>query len=199
MPRHKFIEFIAMIFLLLALSLIGCGASDAGDIVFGQTKVEQNTIVDADMEDTQEAEQHMQENFEGSEAEAETSEEPMKEVNDLYDFSPVSYDLSALPAMENKLYAEWDGKIYFRQYSDEDFEGGALWAKFDYVPDTEKEIMCLEPDGTLTQVGTDYGHGIMFIVNGRLCSQRYTSRKNSESDDSYATVVYSCELDEAML
>ena len=50
-------------------------------------------------------------------------------------------------------------------------------------------------DGTLIQVGTDYGHGTMFIADGRLYSQRYINRKNSVGDDFYDSVVYSCELD----
>ena len=196
MPKHKFSKFITIIFLLLASSLSGCGASDAGDIVLGQTVVEQEASVDETTENAQESAQGTQEELVTTETEAdsETREASGEEIDNLYDFGPVSYDLSALPAMENKLYAEWNGNIYFRRYSDEDIEKGALWASFGYVPNTEKEIMCLESDGTLTQVGTDCGHGTMFIVGGRLYSQRYIKRKNSAGDDSYDSVVYSCEL-----
>ena len=209
MPKYKFIEFISIISLLLASSLTGCGASGTGDIVFGRSAVELNASVDETTENAQESAQDTQEEFGTSEVESEAEEEAepetgtakeasemsTEEIDGLYSFGPVSYDLSALPAMENKRYAKWNGNIYFRQYSDEDLEEGALWANFGYVPGTEKEIMCIEPDGTLTQVGTDYGHGTMFIVDGRLYSQRYTNRKNGEDNDSYASVVYSCELD----
>ena len=54
MPKCKFIEFIAIIFLLLASSLTGCGASDAGDIVLGQSAVQQNASADVTMENAQE-------------------------------------------------------------------------------------------------------------------------------------------------
>ena len=43
-----------------------------------------------------------------------------------HDFAPVSYDLTNLPPMENEMYAEWEGNIYYRQYSDEDMEDGGL-------------------------------------------------------------------------
>ena len=97
------------------------------------------------------------------------------------DFGPVSYDLTNLPAMENERYAEWEGRIYYRQYSDEDMDEGGLWAIFLDVPGTVKEIMCMEPDGSVTQVGVDYGCDEFYIVNGRI----YSSNGN----------VYSCALD----
>ncbi len=103
-----------------------------------------------------------------------------------YDCEPISYDLTRLPSMENKMYAEWEGSIYFRQYSDEDMEEGALWAEFAPIADTEKELMCMEPDGSVTQVGVDYGYGALFIVNGRIYSQKYTNT---------GSIVYSCALD----
>lgn len=204
MPKHKLIELIVIIFLLLASSLIGCGASDAGDIVFGQSVIEQNEFVDELTKNVQESAQGTQEEAETAEAESstepetkpesETSEASGEEIDDIYDFGPISYDLSALPAMENKLYAEWEGNIYFRRYSDEDVEKGALWAEFDDIPNTEKELMCLTPDGELTQVGTDYGCGSMYIVNGRI----YSQKKVWEGDANNRIgeyIVYSCNLD----
>lgn len=110
---------------------------------------------------------------------------------DEYGFGPVSYDLSELPAMENSLYAEWDGKIYFRQYSDEDISNGGLWAEFTPIAYTEKELMCMEPDGEVVEIGVDYGCGAMFIVAGTLYSQRYLDMDNYE--ECYR--VYSYKLD----
>lgn len=104
----------------------------------------------------------------------------------LYDRSPVSYDLSALPAMENRIYALWDGKVYFRQYTDESFEKGGLWANFKPTAGAEKALMCMEPDGEMVQTGTDYGDGSMYIANGRIYSQRCQG-------ETYK--VYSCGLD----
>ena len=196
MPRHKFIEFTTIIFLLLAPGLSGCGAGNAGDIVSGQTTAEQEKSADETIEDPQDGTQNTQEEFETSEPESttgpetETREGPIEEIGDLYNFGPASYDLSKLPAMENEYYAEWDGNIYFRQYSDEDMEKGALWGSFGEIAGSEKELMCLVPDGTLTQVGMDYGHGSMYIVNGRLYSQKY-----DEQEDGWSGRVYSCKLD----
>lgn len=104
-----------------------------------------------------------------------------------YDFGPVSYDLSDLPPMDNEIYAEWDGDIYFRQYSDEDIESGALWGDFSPVADTEKELMCMDAEGSIVQVGVDSGCGNMFIVDGRIYSQSYSAIKGYQ--------VYSCGLD----
>lgn len=115
---------------------------------------------------------------------------------DLYGCSPVTEDLSDIPPMENKLYAAWDGKIYYRQYSDEDMEEGGLWADFDPVADTAKELMCMEPDGSVLQVGVDYGFGEMFIVCGRIYSQKCTEQQRNDGDDRLRDyVVYSCALD----
>ena len=189
MVKGKYINRIGVIALLLALTLTGCGADNVDGILD-----EWGGSADINAEETtQESSLNLEE--QKVSAELETSGASGEEIDDIYDFGPISYDLSTLPAMENKLYAEWEGNIYFRQYSDEDIEKGALWASFGYVPNMEKEIMCLESDGTLTQVGTDYGHGTMFIAGGRLYSQRYIKRKNSAGDDSYDSVVYSCELD----
>lgn len=206
MPKQKFIKFITIILLLLASSLIGCGASDAGDIVLRQSVVVQETFVDTTTENVQNQEkqgtlgesesgydeQDTQENSGtlGNESEMNTSETLVEETNDSYYFGPISYDLSKLPAMENEYYAEWDGNIYFRQYSDEDIEDGALWASFGEIHDSEKELMCLASDGELTQVGTDHGYGSMYIVGGRIYSQKYDERENG-----WSRRVYSCELD----
>lgn len=107
-----------------------------------------------------------------------------------YNFGPISYDLTALPPMENKLYAGWEGRIYYRQYSDEDMEEGGLWGYFEPIADTEKELMCMESDGSVSQVGVDYGCDGMYIVEGRLYSQKWKRQGTSE-----VSVVYSCALD----
>lgn len=111
-----------------------------------------------------------------------------------YKCSPVSEDLSVLPAMENRVYAEWEGKIYYRQYSDEDRDAGGLWAYFEPVAGTAKELMCMEPDGSVTQVGVDYGCDELYIVGGRIYSHKYVEMREDGRQITRA-VVYSCELD----
>lgn len=111
-----------------------------------------------------------------------------------HDFAPVSYDLTNLPPMENEMYAEWEGNIYYRQYSDEDMEDGGLWAYFGSVPGTEKEIMCMKPDGSVTQVGVDYGCNEFYIVNGRIYSSAY-GWTDDEGREVIRDGVYSCALD----
>lgn len=111
-----------------------------------------------------------------------------------HDFTPVSYDLSEIPAMENRMYAAWEGNIYYRQYSNEDKEDGGLWAYFEPVPDTAKEIMCMKPDGSVAQVGVDYGWGAFYIVNGRIYSQKVTEADDGDHKVTQG-IVYSCALD----
>lgn len=93
---------------------------------------------------------------------------------------------AALPDMENGLYALWDGKVYFRQYTDESLEEGGLWADFKPIAGVEKALVCMGPDGEIVQTGTDIGDGPLFIADGRIYSQRC-------ENDTYR--VYSCGLD----
>ncbi len=107
-----------------------------------------------------------------------------------YNFGPVSYDLTNLPPMKNKLYTAWEGKIYYRQYSDEDMEEGGLWGEFSPIAGTKKELMCVERDGSVAQVGVDYGYDGMYIVEDRMYSQKWKPQGTSE-----VSVVYSCAPD----
>lgn len=81
----------------------------------------------------------------GSDAEDVSEAGTSGEAEPEYDFGPVSYDLTSLPPMENRMYAAWEDNIYYRQYSDEDLEDGALWGEFSGITGTAKEIMCMEP------------------------------------------------------
>lgn len=160
----------SLLFLLAATLLSGCGTDtgiDAG--IDARIDARIDAGIDAGIK------------------ESEISVEVLPEQNAaLYDRSPVSYDLSVLPATENRMYALWDGKVYFRQYTDESFEKGGLWADFKPIAGAEKALMCMEPDGEIVQTGTDYGDGSMFITDGRLYSQRCQG-------ETYK--VYSCGLD----
>lgn len=113
-----------------------------------------------------------------------------KEAGTEYDFGPVSYDLTNLPPMENEMYAEWEGKIYYRQYSDEDMGENTRGGYFGAVPGAKKELMCMSPDGSVEQVGVDYGYDGMYIVEGRIYSQ-----KRKAQGEGWTAGVYSCALD----
>ncbi|MDE6699952.1 MAG: hypothetical protein K2K10_02910 [Acetatifactor sp.] len=168
----------SLLFLLAATLLSGCGTDtgiDAGiDAEMKESEISVEVLPEQAGQKTG-AEQEMGAELAGTEQNAA-----------LYDRSPVSYDLSALPAMESRMYALWDGKVYFRQYTDESFEKGGLWADFKPIAGAEKALMCMEPDGGIVQTGADYGDGSMFIANGRLYSQRCQG-------ETYK--VYSCGLD----
>lgn len=186
--KHRMSLCVCMgiVLVWMTVLLAGCGADreavaetqDDPGIVSPETALPETDIsVDESEEETTEPDAVETE----SDAEASVEEDAAQ-----YDCEPISYDLTKLPAMENKMYAEWEGKIYYRQYSDEDMEEGALWAEFAPTADTEKELMCMEPDGSVTQVGVDDGYGALFIVNERIYSQKYTNT---------GSIVYSCALD----
>lgn len=157
----------SLLFLLAAL-LSGCGT---------------NAGIDDGMKESEISVSDLSEQA-GQETGAELTE--TEQYVALYDRSPVSFDLSALPAMENRMYALWDGKVYFGQYTGESLEKGGLWAYFEPIEGAEKALMCMEPDGEIIRTGTDYGDGSMFIANGRIYSQR-------RQGETYK--VYSCGLD----
>ena len=209
MLKNKYACLLVAIFLIQSLGLTGCGADSAMDEQGASADIGAEEVAreSSKNREEQEASIESEDDLTGQDAQEDpgtpetepglkTSVASAEEGANIYDFGPVTYDLSAVPDMENRLYAEWDGSIYFRQYSDEDIEKGALWANFGDIPDTEKELMCLAPDGELIQVGTDYGCGAIYIVNGRLYSQcrKYADPDNKEESACYY-VVYSCELD----
>ena len=66
--------------------------------------------------------------------------------------------------LPNQLYAEYDGKIYFRRYSAEDKVPGELFGNFrDAEEVTEKDLMCMDSAGNVEKIGTDFGIGTMLI------------------------------------
>lgn len=87
----------------------------------------------------------------------------------------------------NKFYTEYDGKIYYRQYSAEDKVSGELFGGYgDVIEVTEKDLMCMDDSGNVNKVGTDNGIGALVIVDGKLYSQK---RNNG-----FINQVYSCDL-----
>lgn len=181
MKRAGFFLCTMSVMALLAGFLIGCGAQNISG--------EEETVPAV----CEEATAVRQETVPSEQEESNGREKILEADIALYGCSPVTEELSKIPAMENRLYAAWEGRIYYRQYSDEDMEDGALWADFRPVADTGKELMCMEPDGSVTQVGVDYGCDAMFIVHDRLFSQKYVLQDDGCTTGSYR--VYSSRLD----
>lgn len=188
-----------VIYVLTAVLMVGClTGCERGDAPSGQSaktdavsqQFTPEATADSEIQDFIQEEKAGSETRELAQAEQDESAawESVQGDGAEYDFGPVFYELTRLPDMENKMYAAWDGRIYFRQYSDEDMEDGGLWAVFSPAANTEKALMCMEPDGSVIQTGVDYGFGALFIADGRLYSQRYM-----KEDDFYE--VYSCKLD----
>ncbi|MDE6421177.1 MAG: DUF5050 domain-containing protein [Lachnospiraceae bacterium] len=87
---------------------------------------------------------------------------------------PVQYvdALSMLDDMKytNSTYVYQDGNVYYRRYHEDSYEEAALWAMYDSqpIPGAKKEIVCIDSDGTETELFTDEGYGDIYLVNDRF-------------------------------
>ncbi|MDE7476366.1 MAG: hypothetical protein K2M91_00200 [Lachnospiraceae bacterium] len=85
---------------------------------------------------------------------------------------PVQYskDLTLLDHMgqADSSYAYRDGKVYYRQYHKDSFEEGALYATYQPVAGTDKEIVCIDADGEKTVLFSDKGYGDIYLIGERF-------------------------------
>ena len=85
---------------------------------------------------------------------------------------PAQYtdDLSLLSDMKyaNNTYAYQDGKVYYRRYHEDSYEEAALWGNYDDIPETKKEIVCIDADGVETVLFTDEGYGEIYLIDDRF-------------------------------
>lgn len=79
-------------------------------------------------------------------------------------------DLSLLECADetDHYYAYQDGKVYYRQYHEDSFEESGLWANYNPVPGTEKEIVCIDQAGVKTELFKDEGYGAFYLLGGRF-------------------------------
>lgn len=85
---------------------------------------------------------------------------------------PVQYvdDLSLLADMKyaDSVYAYQDGKIYYRRYHEDSYEEAALWGSYAPLSDKEKEIVCIDENGTETVLFVDEGYGDIYLLDNRF-------------------------------
>ena len=97
-----------------------------------------------------------------------TTEEPKYSEEEI----PVLYtdDLSLLAnvGQADFSYAYRDGKVYYRQYHENSFEEGALWADYKPVSGAEKEIVCIDADGEKNVLFSDRGYGEIYLIGERF-------------------------------
>lgn len=79
-------------------------------------------------------------------------------------------DLSLIEGMKNtnNIYAYQDGKVYYRRYHEDSYQETALWANYDFIPGTKKEIVCIDSDGKETELFMDEGFGDIYLINDRF-------------------------------
>lgn len=87
-------------------------------------------------------------------------------------------------------YAYLDGKIYYRRYHEDSFEEGGLWGNYAPVPDTEKEIVCMDQEGAATELFKDSGCGDLYLIGKRFYM---TECRGSGSDEKYG--IYSVDME----
>lgn len=84
------------------------------------------------------------------------------------------------------LYVSYQGDIYYRQYDAEDVSDTGLFAEYEYIHGTKKDMMVLHADQTTEKLFEDEGEGNLYLANGRMFLQKYV-------DDS--AYVYTVKLD----
>lgn len=87
-------------------------------------------------------------------------------------------------------YACRDGRVYYRQYHEDSFEEAGLWASYDPVPGTEKEIVCVDRDGVVTEVFLDNGYGEFYLIGDRFYMTEFR-----ECDSGRERVIYSVDME----
>lgn len=98
-----------------------------------------------------------------------------------------SKDLSLLDEIENlnHNFAKYEGNIYYRQYYKDSFEPGGTNKSYESINGTDKEMMCIGPDGSKKAMFTDQGNGGFYILQSRI----YMTEK---ADD--ASIIYSVDM-----
>ena len=173
--RLKCWGFQAVLMCILLCFLSGCNLSQ-DDIV---SEPESETVIN---------------NSEAvSEPESGTKDSEVLESEESTETVEAIYELGELPPMENKYFAEYGGNIYFRQYNADSFMEGALWAGYEYTtePMVAKNLMCMDAQGNISKVGTDYGYGVMYIMEDASGEPAiYSVFRDADGCE----VLYSCDL-----
>lgn len=87
-------------------------------------------------------------------------------------------------------YASRDGKVYYRQYHEDSFEQVGLWAYYDPVSDTEKEIVCIDRKGVKTTLFKDWGFGDFYLIG-----ERFYMTERGETDSGREQRIYSVNME----
>ena len=107
-----------------------------------------------------------------------------EEIKYVDEVIPVQYtdDLSLLSDMKytDNTYAYQDGKVYYRRYHEDSYEEAALWGDYDAIPETKKEMVCVDAGGTVTELFTDYGDGSIYLVDNRFYLTERRKKENTQ-------------------
>lgn len=184
-----------MLTIMLALCIMACGKEAQTDRESGnEAETEHETADSSSEEDTSsgdEQETELPENV--IEAYITENTEYTEEVIE------VQYvdDLSLLADLKytNSNYVYQDGKVYYRRYHEDSYEDKALWGDYDAVPGREKEIVCIDADGTETVLFTDKGNGDIYLINDRFYMRGSGTGGEDESGDTdTGDMLYSVDM-----
>ena len=177
MRENRKIQIVTAV--LISLLIAACGKNKHTE---DETEAEPEQGIEQEAEAEPEIEQEPE-----SEQEAEQAAEPEQtlpdNVIDAYATEDIEYvdevipaqytdDLSLLADMKytNSVYVYQDGKVYYRRYNEDSYENAALWGNYDFypIPETKKEIVCVDADGVETVLFEDEGYGDIYLVNNRF-------------------------------
>lgn len=174
--KHK--VQITMI-VLLSYLLVACGEVEQTDRV---NEVNQKDEIEEYAEDKSEIELEQE-----PEPEEELEQEPMsqpplpdnvieihltEDIEYVDEVIPAQYvdDLSLLANLKytNGTYVYQDGKVYYRRYHEDSYKDKELWGAYGFIPETKKEIVCVDEDGVETVLFDDEGYGDIYLINNRF-------------------------------
>lgn len=151
-----------LLFLCLTVTACGDRTDTVGESETAVTTIDENAETEKQSQTIEDA-AGMCLSEEVTETNADQAEQKITEVITVYTTDgilysdeeiPVQYtdDLSLLDHMGHTdgSYAYRDKKVYYRQYHGDSFEEGALWAYYQPTAGTDKEIVCIDPDGEKT-------------------------------------------------
>lgn len=186
-------KILVMSAVMLALCITACGKGTQTDVeveVNPEDAIEEreDTVI---VEDEQEPEQESEREHEQSVPDNAIKAYLTENIEYADEVMPTQFvdDLSFLEDLKytNGTYVYQDGKVYYRRYHEDSYEDTALWGAYANIPETKKEIVCINEDGGENVLFADEGYGDIYLINnrfymtdGKLCEENgstYTEKR----------------------
>lgn len=170
--------YLCIILIIFSLFITACKTN--GDGVFNDSETE-----DEDSDYSEEITRQPEGEEDNNEAD--------KQENDTSNHSSDKEINKGSDAITNEVYnnggnyVEYQGNVYYRQYTADNYEPTGIWGSYNTIPGTSTNMMRTQKDGKSEIAFQDTGEGKIYISNDRM----YLERFNKE----YEKVIYSVNLD----